>query len=237
MRKQRDTASGGARQFGRVGALGVILAGALFAAVLSVVSRVPPDPVDQSEIPGIRIGNPSGGAPAPAERLRDPAEGDSGGRRGDMSPVARGKADSRGGTAGIGTRRADAPARFAPVESGPGTDDRLVPAGDEGAGDDDDGGLRPPGGADKSDDGARRPGPGGGRSGGGDDDALAPLGTGARPGEADDDDAQAPPAPPPAAEANPGHSVTGEPPDAEDGEEDAALQGATTSEPAGDDDD
>ena len=209
MRKQRDTASGGARQFGRVGALGVILAGALFAAVLSVVSRVPPDPVDQSEIPGIRIGNPSAGGPAPEVRLRDEGEGDAGGRRGDMSPVAHGKASG---------------------ESGPGTDDRLVPAGGEGSGDDDD--LRPPGGAEGSDDGARRPAPGGGQSGGGDDDGPAPLGTGARPVEADDDDAQAPPAPaPPAAEANPGPSVAGEEPEAEEGAEGAALHGATTPEP------
>jgi hypothetical protein len=57
MRNNRHNAPGGGRSLGRVGALGIVLAGALTAAVLSVAVRVPPPPVDYSEIPQVEVGS------------------------------------------------------------------------------------------------------------------------------------------------------------------------------------
>jgi hypothetical protein len=68
MRKQRHTAPGGGQNLGRVGALGVLAAGALCAAVLSVASRVPPTPIDTETIPGIEIGSAPEGDVTPAVR-------------------------------------------------------------------------------------------------------------------------------------------------------------------------
>ena len=65
MRADRHTAPGGARQLGGVGALGVVVAGAMCAAVLSVASRVPPSPIDPEEIPAIVIGSAAGGSVVP----------------------------------------------------------------------------------------------------------------------------------------------------------------------------
>jgi hypothetical protein len=56
MRKQRHNAPGGGQNLGRVGAVGVIAAGALCAAVLSVASRVPPTPIDTEQIPNVEVG-------------------------------------------------------------------------------------------------------------------------------------------------------------------------------------
>jgi hypothetical protein len=56
MPPQPHTAPGGGQHLGRVGAIGVVAAGALCAAILSVATRVPPTPIDTERIPGIQIG-------------------------------------------------------------------------------------------------------------------------------------------------------------------------------------
>ena len=178
MRKQRHTAPGGARQLGRVGAIGVVAAGAMCAAVLSVASRVPPTPIDQEAIPGIQIGSATDGGVTPALRRRassprrDRARGSdargSGGDSGERSraavPVAYGNAGGEGQTA------------VAAPRSGGGLADQpdagTGPAGGDGAG-------PGPGARDDDRDGDDRQVPGaGGREGAGkdddDDEATAP---------------------------------------------------------------
>ena len=66
MQKQRHTAAGGGQNLGRVGAIGVLAAGALCAAVLSVASRVPPTPIDTERIPAVEIGSAIEGDVTPA---------------------------------------------------------------------------------------------------------------------------------------------------------------------------
>ena len=102
MRKQRHTARGGGQNLGRVGALGVLAAGALCAAVLSVASRVPPTPIDTAEIPSVEIGPPIEDAVTPPVRRdrrsgarRAGKRGSSARERGGSERRAR-KDDSRG---------------------------------------------------------------------------------------------------------------------------------------------
>jgi hypothetical protein len=68
MRKQRHNAPGGGQNLGRVGAIGVLAAGALCAAVLSVASRVPPTPINAERIPAVEMGSANEGDVTPAVR-------------------------------------------------------------------------------------------------------------------------------------------------------------------------
>lgn len=165
MRKQRETASGGARQLSRLGAVGMLAAGALCAAVLSVASRVPPDPPDEGEIPGVVIGSSAdGGTPAPAVRQ-------DGGRK--AVPVVHRKEAGRQGAAGRDRPSGDAApngqrpsertgAWMAPAPSSPPDDDDTLhpgaarPGGDDDGGDDDRG-AAPRAGEPADDDGAQAP--------------------------------------------------------------------------------
>jgi hypothetical protein len=175
MRPDRHTALGGARQLGGVGALGVVAAGALCAAVLSVVGRVPPSPINGDEIPEIQIGSAAGGSVIPLLR-----------RDGRAAPRRAGA--GQGSTAGDGDSgaRRGGPRTVAPAKAGGGPKPDAVAA------------PRPSGGVPEH--AARETGPAGGSPGGpvpgaGDDDRAgggrdpAQTGRGEPPGDdADDND-------------------------------------------------
>src|ERR687895_1599926 len=97
MQRQRHNAPDGAQRVGRVGALGVVAAGALCAAVLSVASRVPPTPIDTDTIPGVEIGPALEGDAKPA--VRSDRRGGSSPRDGARGSDARGRGDGTGGRA------------------------------------------------------------------------------------------------------------------------------------------
>jgi hypothetical protein len=107
MQKQRHNAPGGGQNLGRVGALGVLAAGALCAAVLSVASRVPPTPINAERIPAVEIGSATEGDVTPAlredrrsgPRRRDGKRGSDAGDRRD-----RGRRARNAGTRGDGVR-------------------------------------------------------------------------------------------------------------------------------------
>jgi hypothetical protein len=103
MRKQRHTPPGAAQQFGRVGAIGVVAAGALCAAVLSVASRVPPTPIETERIPAVEIGSATEDEATSAVR-KDNRAG-SRRREGSRRPGAQDRR-RRGGSAGDTGRRA-----------------------------------------------------------------------------------------------------------------------------------
>lgn len=166
-RELRQTAMGQARQLGRVGALGVVVAGALCAAVLFISGGVLPDPADQGGIPGVVIGSSPGGDALPVVRQDGGAELYR--RVAASAPEARGKRAGRrrggprgdarvrggghprlgdGGAAGLVKSRGDAPAP-------PGRDGRPERGG--------------PG------------GPGSGSPSGGQNGALVPPAAGAQP--------------------------------------------------------
>jgi hypothetical protein len=180
MRKERETASDGPGALHRIGALGLLMTGALMATVIVIASRVPPDPVDDGPIPGVVIRTPGHDVEAdPGDRLVRRArarERDRAGHGAD-GPRRGARTVSRAGTGGDTTKavaRPDSP----PAERAP---EQLAPR----SGGDDDGG----------------PPPGAGRPGGGEEEgeARAP-GTGqAEEDEEGDagDDAPAPPAPAP----------------------------------------
>jgi hypothetical protein len=128
-RELRQTAMGQARQLGRAGGLGVVVAGALCAAVLFISGGVLPDPADQGGIPGVVIGSSPGGDALPVVRQDGGAELYR--RVAASAPEARGKrarrrrggprGDARvrggshprlgdGGAAGLVKSRSDAPA-------------------------------------------------------------------------------------------------------------------------------
>jgi hypothetical protein len=219
MRKQRDTATGRARQLGRVGALGVVATGALCAAVLSIASRMPPDPVDQGEVPGIRIGTPGRGDATQVLRpesrsARSRAEARGSHARGERSrsrehtgalALAHGKTGGGPkpeGVAGPGPWAGD----DAPDRPGPGTGPADGPRGAPVPGTPGDGDGRPPPGTGGRRGGAPAAGPAPAPSlPAGDDHAgSAPSLTGAR-SAADED--EVPPVealtPPPGADSDP----------------------------------
>jgi hypothetical protein len=213
MQDERDTALSGPRQLGRVGALGVVATGVLCAAVLSVVSRVPPDPVDRGEIPGIKMGSKADGGANPASsrdvtpaHRTEPATRTAARRSGGL-----GRRSSRGRGSGApavarGESGGPRPAGIARPVSGNRAPHRL--GGDRGA--------------------PAPAGPGGGNDDGG--DARAQPNPGPQAGRDDGDGP--PPAPAPAAasppddEAAPAPSATAQGPADEDAD-DAAPPVAT----------
>jgi hypothetical protein len=217
MQEQRDTAAGRSRQFGRVGAVAIVVTGALLAAVFSTASRVPSDQVDQDEIPGIKIGNAARGDPSP----------DAGG---DGRSARDGRAE-----AGVRGERDD----VAEPESRRDTTRGEPPPGDPGgAGPEprrvDDGPAQPRPGAEPHDDAPSVPAPGA-RPGGQDtDDRAAPE------ADAGPDDVQPGPAPAPApaaqddADAAPPAPV---PAPSDERSEDTAPSGLATPAPEAESDD
>jgi hypothetical protein len=145
MRKQRQIAPGGGQNLGRVGALGVLAAGALCAAVVSVASRVPPTPINTERIPGVEIGSATNSDVTPADA------GDRHGRR-----SGKGGSRGRGGSRGKGARAGGSALPVVYRDSGGGGTDRRVPGGPRGGSGGDGPGARGDGG-----DGGRQPGPGG----------------------------------------------------------------------------
>jgi hypothetical protein len=105
MRKHRQTAPGAARQLGRVGALGIVASGALCAAVLSVTSRVPPSPLEQSTIPGIQIGSDTPGDVTRSDRKaagrKSSGRGARASRYGARGPSRGGRASRRSGAVAV----------------------------------------------------------------------------------------------------------------------------------------
>jgi hypothetical protein len=209
MQKQRHNAPGGAQHLGRVGAVGVVAAGALCAAVLSVASRVPPTPIDTDRIPGIEIGPALEGDATPAVR-RDGRAGSSA-RHAARGSDARGRGDSPG-------RRA-VPAAYGKSGGAAGQNVAGGPRSSDGARDETVSGTGPGGG----DDGGPAPGPR--RDGGGGGEGRSPRSGG---GNSDDQGAVPParPAPTPAAAASDGAAEPADPEPADrepaDEDEDAA---------------
>jgi hypothetical protein len=202
MQQQRHTAPGGAQNLGRVGALAVVAAGALCAAVLSVASRVPPTPIDTDRIPGIEIGTTLEGDGTPAVR----GDGDSDARGGGDGPGGRAVPVAYGRSSGGAEQNAAGERR-----SGDDTPNRPVSGTGPGGGPGDGAGPVPGPRDDDSGGGDRRsPGTGGGNR---DDEGAAPPGGPA-------------PAPAPAAAASGGDAepADAEPADAEpaDSDEDDA---------------
>jgi hypothetical protein len=221
MQRQRHNAPGGAQHLGRVGALGVVAAGALCAAVLSVASRVPPTPIDTERIPGIEIGPALEGDVTPAVR----SDRGSSSRDGARGSDARGRGDSPRGRAVPAAYGRSGGAAGQNVAGGPRSGDgaRDEPVSGTRPGDGDGGGPSP---GPRNDGGGNRRSPGTG--GGNDNDRAAPR-RGPAPAPAP---APAPtPAPAPAAAATGGaaepadtESTGTEPADTEpaDADEDAA---------------
>jgi hypothetical protein len=223
MRKEREPASDGPGALSRVGALGVLLSGALVAAVIMVASSMPDDDVDGDSIPGVVIRSPAGDADADRGKREARRAGP-----GDRKGVGRLADGPRRGQRAASQARPEGGTRKAVARrdsSRPGDSPERVPSR---SGDDDEGGSLPvverPRGDDDDDGGGEQRTPGTRRAGSDDDDdrteAPAPDGDG-------DDDA--PPAPAPAP-APPADTSTDD-----DDESTPSLSGTSTSE--GDDDD
>jgi hypothetical protein len=190
MRNERETGSNGPGALNRIGALGLLLTGALMATVIVIASRVPPDPVDDGPIPGVVIRTPArDGEADPGNRLVRRARARERNRAGHGAdgPRRGARTLSRAGTGG-GARKAVArsdspPAHRAPEQlaprSGGGDDEGPSPDAGRPGGDDDEGEGRPPGAgrAEEGDDGDDAPAPPA--------PAPPPAGVGA---PADDDD-------------------------------------------------
>jgi hypothetical protein len=210
MQKQRDIGTNRARKPGRVGALGVVAAGALCAAVISIAGRMPPDPVDHSEIPGIEIGKDAGGegtqALRPERRLTRSR------RAGAGRPHARGErapSRKRGGAPALAHRKTRGDPSLEGVagpgpQSGEAMPERLGPGTGPtgGSHDSPSPGTRANGDDDDDDDGddddppsgrpvpAVGPAPSPPASGGGGDDRGSALSVTGTAREDDDDDVQ-----------------------------------------------
>jgi hypothetical protein len=180
MPKQRHNASGGGQNLGRVGAVGVLAAGALCAAVLSVASRVPPTPIDTERIPSVEIGSATeGGVRSTVRKDRRSGSLRRDGKRTNSTDRAR----HRGRRAAGGGRRGAARARgsalpVAYTGSGGGAGQNAVGGPQSGDGSDRPvSGTGPGGGSGGDGPGARGNG-GGGRqpapSGGGGGDGAQP---------------------------------------------------------------
>ena len=136
MRKQRHTAPGGGQNLGRVGALGVLAAGALCAAVLSVASRVPPTPIDTAEIPSVEIGPPIEDAVTPPVRRDRRSGARRAGKRG-SSARERGGSDRRArkdDSRGRGVRAGGSALPVAYGQSGGGSDGNAIARPEPGGG-------------------------------------------------------------------------------------------------------
>jgi hypothetical protein len=143
MRKHGDTASGGLVRLGRLGALAVVLTGVLCGAILSIASRVPPDPVDEGQIPGVIMGDSERGDRTPVvHRERRSEPGRRAGAGASAAPGERKAGRPRGAREELTHRTASgqtragkrepagpAPGRSAPALPGPDT-----PAGGGGRG-------------------------------------------------------------------------------------------------------
>jgi hypothetical protein len=181
MQKQRHTAPGGGQNLGRVGALGVLAAGALCAAVLSVASRVPPTPIDTETIPGIEIGSAPESDVTPAVRKDRRSGGDRHGKARRSGARDRGSSRRRGGNGGShgGVRAGGSAIPVAYRDSGDGAAQNSAggPQTGGGAPDQPGSGTGPRGGS-----GGDGPGALGGRGGGGQQPEPGPGGAGRRPG-------------------------------------------------------
>jgi hypothetical protein len=183
MRKQRHTAPGGGQNLGRVGALGVLAAGALCAAVLSVASRVPPTPIDLDRIPSVEVGGAIEGEATPA--VRHARRSDSRRRDGKRGSDGQDRASRRAG-------KGDSPGRGSRGERARAGGSALPTAyGDSGGGEQNAVAGPRPGGSDGGS-GSERPvsGPGGGSDGGsGSERPVSGPGGGSGGDAADDDEA------------------------------------------------
>jgi hypothetical protein len=162
-RELHQTAMGQARQLGRVGGIGVVVAGALCAAVLFIAGGVLPDPADQGGIPTVVIGDSPGGDALAVVRQGGGAEL--------YRRVAASAPEARGERAG--RRRGDARVRGGGhPRLGDGGAAGLVKSRGDGPA---------PRGRDGRPDGGGPSGPGSGSPSGGQNEAVVPPAAGAQP--------------------------------------------------------
>ncbi len=211
------------RQLGGFGALGIVLAGALCAVVLSTTIRMPSDQGATGDIPGVVIGSSPGARDGPLIGSLGPSKR---GRRAAVLSFGPRAAQRRRGTTDAGAhdgapgearpadRAADEPVRRTAADAPPATTSDPAPV------------------VGRSAPAPRAPSGGGG----GDDVRRAPRGG----GEAPDDDVQE--APEPAAEHDPPEDPApaapqvSAPPAASEPDDDAAPTGLATPAPEGDSD-